>query len=56
MIDESTHMDVNGHIVVFAYFIEDGLLVLVFVRLIQIEDRKKDFKEIYKVLLRAMKK
>jgi len=41
MIDESTNVSVIGHIVVFACFIEDELLVSIILSLIQIENRKK---------------
>jgi len=55
IIDESTDVSVTGHIVIFASIIEDGLPVLVFLNIIQIEDEKKDSKQIYEVLLTVMK-
>ena len=30
MIDESTNVSITGHIVVFACFVEEGLLVAIF--------------------------
>jgi len=55
MIDESIDVSVTCHIVVFACFLEDGLRVIIFLGLIQIEDGKKDSKDIYEPLLAAMK-
>ena len=55
MIDESIDVSVTGHIVVFACFVEDGLLVAVFLGLIQISDGKKNSKEIYDALVAALK-
>ena len=55
MIDESTDVSVTGHIVVFVYFVEEGLHVVVFLGLIQISDGKKNSKEIYDALLAALK-
>jgi len=43
MIDESTNVSVISHIMVFAYFVEDGLHGAIFFGVIQIEDEKKRF-------------
>ena len=56
MIDESTDVSVTWHIVVFASFVEEGLPIVVFLGLIQIEDGKKDSKQIFEALLVALKK
>jgi len=54
MIDKSTDVSVMSYIVVFACFIDDGLLVLVFLSLIQLS-MKFFFKEIYEALLATIK-
>jgi len=41
MIDESRDISVICHLVVFAAIIEEGLLVTIFLSLLEIEGRKK---------------
>ena len=42
MIDKSTDVNVTGHIIVFATFIEGGLSVCIFLGLLEIANGKKD--------------
>ena len=55
MIDESTDISVTGHLVVFASFVEEELRLCVFLRLLHIEEEKKDACIIFETLTRSMK-
>jgi hypothetical protein len=55
MIDESTHISVTCHLVVFASFVEEGILFYVFLGLLHIEEGKKDTCIIFETLIKNMK-
>ena len=55
MIDESTDVSVNGHVVVFVTFVGDGLSVSIFLGLLKIANGRKYAEEIFQMLLTSMK-
>ena len=55
MIDESTDISVQGHLVVFVTFLEASLSITCFLGLLWIVDGKKDFKLIFDTLMDAKK-
>ena len=55
MIDESTDILVQGHLVVFVIFLEANLSITCFLGLLWIEDGKKDSKLIFDTLMDAVK-
>ena len=48
MIDESTDVSVTGHIVIFATFVDDGLLVSNFLGLLEFINGQKNVEEIFR--------
>lgn len=48
MIDESTDVSVTGHIVIFATFVDDGLLVSNFLGLLEFTNGQKNVEEIFR--------
>lgn len=55
MIDDSTNVSVIGHVVVFATFIEDRLLISIFLGLLQIANDRKDAEFFFEKLLKFVK-
>ena len=55
MIDESTDISVTGHLVVFATIIEEGVALIVFLGLLEIEGGKKDASIIFECLVNHLK-
>jgi len=51
MIDESTDINVTGHLVVLTSIIEEGLSVTIFLGLLEIEGGKKDVVVIHETLI-----
>ena len=55
MIDDSTNVSVIGHVVVFATFIEDRLLISIFLGLLQIANDRKNAEFFFEKLLKFVK-
>ena len=55
MIDESTYILVQGHLVVFVTFLEANLPIICFLHLLWIVDGKKDSKLIFDTLMDVVK-
>lgn len=54
MINEYTDISITCHLIVFAYFIKEGLPLCIFLVLLHLEDRKKDACIIFTTLKKYM--
>jgi hypothetical protein len=55
MIDESTDISATGHLVMFATILEEGLLITIFLGLLQLDGGKKNSASIFDCVISQLR-